>query len=476
MKRAGMAAFNLIQEIWPQTELLHIVCGSGNNGGDGYIVAGIAQQKGLKTMVWQMSPTHSDTAQQAFKFAQDNHANIQPFNADAYQQSIHQSDTPNTVIVDALLGIGFHGSLKEDYATAIDIINSTTYPIVSLDIASGIDSDTGHVASNAINAHHTISFIAHKIGTHTGAGVNHSGTVSLASLGIPEDIKASNKNNCITRLDLQSLLHLLPTRQKNSHKGNYGHALVVGGNEGMGGAGLMAAQMAARSGAGLVALATHPAHSSSMIAFQPEIMMTGVASGQVLRPLLSKPNVLIVGPGLGQSAWSEQLFYQCIHADKSLVLDADALNLLSARQIQWPDNRDWVITPHPGEAARLLNISVTEVEADRPAAAKALQSLLGPVTVVLKGAGTLIVDRQGQLSLCRYGNPGMASGGMGDVLSGLIGSLMAQGFSADIAAQLGVCLHACAADHAIKSFGEQGLLATDLIPLIPQLMAKILNA
>jgi NAD(P)H-hydrate epimerase len=240
----------------------------------------------------------------------------------------------------------------------------------------------------------------------------------------------------------------------------------------MGGAVAMAAEAAARTGSGLVSAATRPEHVSAILARRPEIMVAGVTSGQGLEPLLARPSLLVVGPGLGQSAWSGQMLQQAALSGLPLVLDADALNMLAAGRVVREARRDnWVLTPHPAEAARLLGITTAEVQADRFAAVLALQQRYGGV-IVLKGAGTLVCGPDGTIGLCTGGNPGMASGGMGDVLSGMIGGLLAQHVDAIDAARLGVCLHAEAADLAAGLYGERGLLASDVIDQLQQLVNR----
>jgi NAD(P)H-hydrate epimerase len=239
--------------------------------------------------------------------------------------------------------------------------------------------------------------------------------------------------------------------------------MVIGGDQGYGGAGLMAAESALRTGAGLVSVATRPEHVAAILARQPEIMASGIISGQELEPLLDKPTVLVIGPGLGRSPWSEQLLQKAVASGLPMVVDADALNIIAeGRVVPEPDGSRWVMTPHPAEAARLLNISVEEVQADRFSAVRSLQEKYNAV-VLLKGAGTLIASADSQLiNVCPYGNPSMATAGMGDMLSGIIGGLLAQGLEPAQAAQLGCCLHSAAADMAVEERGARGLAATDI--------------
>ncbi|HET8711026.1 MAG TPA: NAD(P)H-hydrate dehydratase, partial [Spongiibacteraceae bacterium] len=267
------------------------------------------------------------------------------------------------------------------------------------------------------------------------------------------------------RIELDDFTVELASRPRSAHKGNYGHVLVIGGDHGMAGAVAMASQAAARTGAGLVSCATRAEHIAALVARCPEVMAHAVNSLSELEPLLGRATAIVIGPGLGQSAWAEQMLYgvwQHIQAKPLPVLvDADALNLLADGSIiPQPHYAKWVLTPHPGEAARLLGCTNAEIQRDRFAAVAALQQRFGGV-VVLKGAGSLIAAPDG-IIVANYGNPGMATGGMGDVLSGIVGGLLAQGIAPGRAAALAVCLHGCAGDLAAQA-GERGLLATDLL-------------
>lgn len=276
-------------------------------------------------------------------------------------------------------------------------------------------------------------------------------------------------------LTYEGLRDLLGPRPRTAHKGDFGHVLVIGGDEGYGGAALMAAEAAARSGAGLVSVATHPAHINSFLTHRPELMSRGILFEDQLPPLLERASVIVLGPGLGQSDWSGRFFtyvmqYARQHA-LPLLLDADALNLLSQGPMAGPSDR-WILTPHPGEAARLLGTETARINSAREASALSLQTRYGGVSV-LKGAGSLIAyqhDGHQRLDRCDLGNPGMATGGMGDVLSGLIGGLLAQGFSLADAARAGVCIHALSADKCAEHDGERGMLASDLMPWIRRLV------
>jgi NAD(P)H-hydrate epimerase len=261
------------------------------------------------------------------------------------------------------------------------------------------------------------------------------------------------------RIDWAQQASRLGPRARTAHKGDFGHVLVVGGAPGMSGAARLAGEAALRAGAGLVTVATHPSHAAVLNLTRPELMVAPVSDPQDLAPLVARATVIAVGPGLGRDAWGRNLWSSVRGLDRPLVVDADALNLLGEEPVQGPE---WILTPHLGEAARLLGVPIAAVARDRPAAADALQSRFGGV-VVLKGAGTLIqAGRARPLAVCSDGNPGMATAGAGDVLTGVIGALRAQGLEAEEAACAGVCLHAAAGDRAARA-GERGLIAGDIV-------------
>lgn len=464
MKRAGRAAFELLLRRWPQAEHFHIFCGTGNNGGDGFVIAALLAERNLPVTIWLVgdSTKISGAALQAKQFAVAAKVTMQPF----------AGEVPGTgVIVDALLGTGLSGDVRSPFAEAIAAINTAKLPVLAIDIPSGLCSDSGRVLGSAVQASATISFIGLKQGLFTGDAVDHCGVIEFAGLDVPEavykHIDAFSK-----RLDLSLIRDQLPRRSRNAHKGLYGHVLVIGGDRGMAGAALMAAQAAGRVGAGLVTCATQPEHVAAFVARAPEIMAHGVRSQAELEPLLKRASVIVLGPGLGRSPWSEQLFeriWRYLQASNiPAVVDADALNLLAEGSIvAAPNYSRWVLTPHPGEAARLLGVTTVEIQQDRFVAAKKLQQCYGGA-IVLKGAGTLVVS-DGAIGVANHGNPGMASGGMGDVLSGVIGGLLAQHLSITAAAEVGVCLHGRAGDLAAED-GERGLLATDLLPYLRRLV------
>lgn len=465
MKRAGRAAFDLLLERFPAPELISVYCGAGNNGGDGYVLAALAAQRKLPVQVIQLTAAEKLTgeARQAYDFAVQEGVSILSF---------AQAAAPSSgVIVDALLGIGLRAAPRSEFAAAIEQINQSRLPVLALDIPSGLNADTGAVAGAVVQASITITFIASKRGLLTGRGPAVCGELVLANLDIPA-VTYSAVSPTVERLALGELLPLLAPRAADAHKGDFGHVMVIGGDTGYGGAALMAAEAAARAGAGKVSVATRPEHVAAILARRPEIMACGVVSGQELEPLLARPTLLVVGPGLGRSPWSEQMLQQAVKSGLPMVLDADALNILAeGRVVPASVKRDnWLFTPHPAEAARLLGITTAEVQADRFAAVQAIRTRYN-ATVILKGAGSLVAaNTGGVVGVVTDGNPGMATGGMGDVLSGILGALIAQGLGQPDAARLGAVVHACAADLAAEDLGQRSLLATDLIPYLGELL------
>jgi NAD(P)H-hydrate epimerase len=463
MRRAGEATLQHIMARWPDLHQLTVLCGAGNNAGDGYIISGLAAMRGIASDVrWLVKPEKlKGDARTAWLWAREQGADIAPYTP--------QTSLKCQLIVDALLGTGLSGEVREAYGNAIESINEAQCPVVAVDIPSGINADTGKVMGSAVSADLTVTFIGRKRGLLTAEGKDRAGDVLFEDLDVPHSIYSSVAD-AVEVLDLDSLKSHMPPRARNSHKGDFGHLLMIGGDHGMPGSIAMASAAATRAGAGLVSVATRSAHITPLVANRPEVMVHGVESGQEFAPLLAdsgtRYQAIVIGPGLGASAWSQQLIQIVLGCHRPMVIDADGLNLLAKMPVAKRDN--WVLTPHPGEAARLLGVTTTEIQNNRFDAVARLQSRYGGV-VLLKGAGTLIADGV-NISLCPYGNPGMASGGMGDVLTGVIGGLLAQGIEGMTATQLGACLHARAADLQVASYGEIGLLATDLYEDIRELL------
>ncbi|WP_370298801.1 NAD(P)H-hydrate dehydratase, partial [Pontibacterium sp.] len=350
---------------------------------------------------------------------------------------------------------------------AIDQLNRSGKPVLAVDIPSGLCTDTGSVLGSAVCADCTVTFIGVKQGLLTHEAVDHVGQLYFDNLKLPEEVYEQVPVNAF-RTSRSDREELLPGRARSAHKGTNGRVLIVGGDLGMGGAALMAAEATARTGAGLITLATRPEHVPAALVRIPEVMTHGISSAGQLEPMLKNADVIVVGPGLGQGAWGQAMLQRILATDNPLVVDADALNLICQWDVERFSRDNWILTPHPGEAGRLLDSPVSDLQEDRFLAIERLQRACGG-TVVLKGAGSLVTDGDA-LYLCDKGNPGMATGGMGDVLSGIIGALWAQGLRTVDAARMGVYLHAMAADRVAEYQGERGMVATDLITALPHVI------
>ncbi|MCW5589477.1 MAG: NAD(P)H-hydrate dehydratase [Legionellales bacterium] len=458
MQHAGEAAWQVLKTEWPQAKKIKVICGKGNNGGDGYILASLASLAGLDVEVFYLGEPSQLTAvaQLAWQSAERAHVLLTPWHSNA--------DLQCDVIVDAMLGIGLTNTINSEVAVIIEKINQANRPVLAIDVPSGLIADTGSIAGNSVIATHTITFIGLKLGLVTGDGVSVSGKISVDKINMPESLyhKIAPFSQRVVLDDFQS--YLVP-RLRNAHKGNFGHVLIVGGDEGMAGAVILSAEAALRAGAGLVSVATRPEHVNAVVAHRPEIMAHGISSSEQLAPLLSRATVIAIGPGLGQQSWGKSLWQAVLKTQLPLIVDADALNLLALA----PSTRaNWILTPHPGELARLNHCDVQHIQQNRwqqlHAACERYQGVL-----VLKGAGTLIMSQEKLHSVCGEGNPGMASAGMGDVLTGVIAALIAQGFPLALSAQIGVCAHARAGDIAAR-LGQRGLIASDVIQTLIQVM------
>jgi len=460
MHRAAVFSYQKLKEKWPDVKKITVICGGGNNAGDGYVLAGLAKEDGKDVTVYHLlDPSNlKGDAVTAYKYLHASNLESSKFSVDGLSNT--------DVIVDAIFGTGLDRDVEGIFSDAIDAINTASAPVLAIDIPSGLNSNKGNVMNVAVNADMTTTFIGLKKGMFTADGLEYSGEIKFNDLDVPKEVYEQLDNKqAISRLELDDLNHVLKPRQKNSHKGHFGHVLVVGGDEGYLGAARMAAEAAARVGAGLVSIATRSSHASLLSTVRPEIMSHGVETLDELMPLLKQANVIVIGPGLGKSEWAKLLLARVLESRRPLVVDADALNLLTEDDHA---SANWVMTPHPGEAARLLKTDSKAIQSDRFQSINSLhEKFSGPV--VLKGSGTLIADNKGEIFLCDSGNPGMSSGGMGDVLSGVIAGLIAQGIDVNHATKLGVCLHANAGDRA-ASAGERGMMALDLLPHLRNLV------
>jgi NAD(P)H-hydrate epimerase len=475
MQRAAQALLYFINRKYSHIANISIVCGAGNNAGDGYVLARLAtlqeHEPRLKVQLISMldPQTLSGDAQQAYEDWLACGGEIISID----EAQLAASD----LIIDAMIGTGLNRPLEDEWYDAVAEINATATPVVAVDIPSGLNANTGSTHGIAINATHTVTFIGQKMGMYTAQARHFCGQIHFASLGVVDDLYQQVEHSA-TLMEWNNIANKLPCRSPTSHKGDHGHLLIIGGDYGMSGACRIAGEAALRAGAGLVSIATRKENTIAVNSARPELMVHGIEDPADLEPLLKKATAIAIGPGLGTDQWGMSLLdkiikllkHQSIAGEKktACVIDADALNIM-ARNSLIIQNPDIIYTPHFGEASRLLKYSseIPSVESDRFAMIRDLrQKYYG--TFILKGAGTL-VNLNDEISICPYGNEGMASAGMGDCLTGIIGALLAQKLSTPDAIQLGVCLHAKAGDLAAQE-GKNGMIVSDLLPKIRQLM------
>ncbi len=461
MSRAGKSACELLQQLWPSCRSVRVFCGAGNNAGDGYILARLAHLGGLRVTVVAVSDPGRLRGEAAIA-----HAHAVDAGVEIRAWAARPADMAD-VHVDALLGTGLSGDVHGVFREAIETLNATAVPVLSLDVPSGLCAATGCVLGASVQATATLCFIAPKAGLLTGEAVARCGCLWLDDLGCGEDVRASEPLGEL--FTFASVLPSMKVRPADAHKGQFGRVLVVGGDYGYGGAVILAAASALRAGAGAVTCATRDAHVQPGLSCFPDIMFRSTENRETLLQLLDPCDVVAVGPGLGRSPWGEMCLRTVLDCGRPLVLDADALNLLASNPWSNPRNVPMVITPHPGEAGRLLGSTAAAVNADRFGAARQLAERFRGVCL-LKGAGTVIADGGGRqsaevpsLAVLRGGNPGMATAGMGDVLTGVVAGLLGQGLEAAAASRLGVAWHAATADRCVERTGEASLMASDVM-------------
>lgn len=462
MQRAGAAAFTALRQRWPLARALAVVAGPGNNGGDGMVLARLARQAGLDVQLLLVADPSRlrGEAREAWDDLLQAGVEARQFDAAALARA--------DVVVDALLGIGAQGPLRPDMRAVIEAINAAGRRVLAIDLPSGLDPDSGH-ALPAVRATATITFIALKQGLFLGEGPEHAGDILFDDL----QVMRAPVEPALRRLNYDVLAEALPPRPRQSHKGQFGHVLVVGGGAGMPGAVRLAAEAALRVGAGLVTVASLPAHLAAVTGSRPELMFRALHGPGDVTTAMAAADVVAVGPGLGQDPWGAEVLAAVLASRRPgqrLVADADALNLIAA-DVSRPRCEDWVLTPHPGEAARLLGIGTGEVQQDRLAALHALCEQRGGI-IVLKGAGTLVGQAGKVPRLCHHGNPGMSVPGMGDVLTGAVAGLLAQCPRAFEATAAAVYAHAVAGDHCARA-GLRGLLALEVAQELRAVLAQL---
>jgi NAD(P)H-hydrate epimerase len=466
MERAGRSVAESALRTFPRAKNWLVFCGAGNNGGDGYIIARLALEAGMDVVVCALKPManlsgDASTAARRWHEAGGVTQTWPVERADRYD-----------LMVDALLGTGLDRSPGVDYAAAIEVMNHSSAAVIAVDIPSGLNADTGNVMGLATRADRTVTFIGRKRGLYTADGPDYAGLVEFSDLETPDSVRESIKDSGILIRE-NVIKENLGVRSRNSHKGSFGWLLGIGGNSSMSGAVRLCGEAALRSGAGKVTLATSPDHAALVNLTCPELMVRGVSRGKQLQTLLRQIDVIVIGTGLGQTSWSENLFRTCMKTEVPMVLDADGLNILARLFPEMGGKAlprgKWILTPHPAEAGRLLGAPAREVQFDRVAVAQELSRRYDAV-VVLKGCGTVVADQSGRYAICPLGNPGMATAGTGDVLAGVIGALVAQHLGLWEAAVTGVVAHARAGDLAASEIGERGMLASDITRRLPAVL------
>ena len=485
MERAGIAAADVLVERFPRAlrRGVVVVAGKGNNGGDGLVIARHLRRRRIAVQVFLAAPADG--------FAGDARTNLRRWQRLRGRVDEIAGDTAALaaaasragVVVDALFGTGLRGTLDEHAQAIVETMNASPSPIFAVDLPSGLDADTGAPLGSAVQATLTVTFAYPKVGLLLFPGAELGGEVVVADIGVDPAAVAESRPRQRLLTD-EAVARALPTRDRDSHKGTYGHVLVLAGAVGKTGAALLCGRAALRAGAGLATIASPAPDLGAMLTHTAELMtepLPGDEGGwrfstgdraRFLR-LFDAKSAVVLGPGIGVTPATRALVEWLIASSPvPMVIDADGLNCL-AGQIGWlrKSAQPIILTPHPGEMARLAGCSTADVQADRVGAARRLAESHG-VTVVLKGARTVIAAATGMVSINATGNPGMASGGMGDALAGITASLLAQGLSPEESAEAAVFWHGAAADRVAGRRGEAGLLASDLIEeLAPALCA-----
>jgi len=478
MERAGAGAARVLRERLRQPRgAVVVVCGRGNNGGDGFVIARHLRRARVPVEVWlaaRPDDVQGDAARMLAKWRRLR-GPVRALATAADVEALCRRLGGAAAVVDALFGTGLNAPVTGIAADVIGAINGCGAPALAVDIASGLSADTGMPLGVAVRATMTATFGHPKVGQLLYPGVEHTGLLAVVDIGIPPAAIAA-VGPCVSLLEQQEVGRILPPRPRDAHKGRFGHVLVIAGSRGKTGAALLATQGCARAGAGLTTLAV-PAPLQPVVESQVREAMTetlpGAADAAALEALFDARSAVVCGPGLGLTDETRALVGAVIRGARApLVLDADGLNAVAGTGLLRERVGPTVVTPHPGEMARLVGGDTTRVQADRLGIARELARREG-VVVVLKGARTVIASPDGGAAISPTGNPGMASGGMGDVLAGIVGGLLAQGLAPFDAAVLGVFAHGAAADAVAARQGEAGLLASDIAAELPATLARL---
>ena len=457
MKEAAKQSVEILNKGYSTSEFL-ILCGPGNNGGDGYFIGiGLSELKKRVRFI--------DVLDDIKKSPLCDHAYNVAKGSEFISVKALKNISTKTVLIDAIFGIGGRinlGSKLEEILSHCNKFESK----VAIDVPTGLDSNTGEISQACFNADRTITFIAYKLGQRINEGKNYCGKLILRDLGLAMDKNVSPK---VDELSFEDIKINIPKRIENSHKGDHGKLLIIAGDEGFGGAGIISSESGLKTGAGLVRLLTRRSNISPSLARNPEVMVSGADNAQDIETNLEWPDAIVAGPGMFENYWSEQILYKLLLSISKkgtpTLLDAGALRLLSQKAFSKIKlHGETVLTPHPGEAAEMLKITAKEIQKNRIKSAKALQEKYGCI-IVLKGNGTIICNKN-NIYLCSIGGPELAVAGSGDILSGVIGSLIAQGLTPFDAAKTGVVIHARAGEEFVNDVGRIGMAAGELIPYI----------
>lgn len=478
MERAGVAIAKNIKEIYGRKKTV-VLAGGGNNGGDGIVVGRELFNSGwsVKVLLLIKEDRLSPDCLAQLRIAKKVGVPVE------FRTNITETDLHGAIVVDALLGTGLNKPVEGPMAEVIGFLNKSGVPVISVDIPSGISSDTGQVMGIAVKANYTVTFGLPKRGHLLFPGAEYTGMLIIEDIGFPQELLSSDELK-VEIPEVDWLKTLIPERPRYSHKGDYGHVLIVAGSRGKTGAAIMAAKACMRTGAGLVTLG---APETLMDVFQMRVTeemtlplpdrgdgtLSSKACAKILDFLSGKADVLCIGPGIGVSEDTERLMTEILRTlNKPLVVDADAINSISGHKLLREYKAPLILTPHPGEMSRLiskagLKTDIADIERDRIEAARSFSKETG-VNLVLKGVPTVIANPDGRVIINPKGNPGMATAGTGDVLTGMIGALIGQGLNPFEAATLGVYLHGLAGDIVASSKGEHSLIASDVIEAIPE--------
>ena len=488
MERAGSGVTKALEQALgsPSGKRVTIFCGKGNNGGDGLVIARLLRRKRARVQVLLLADPKKLTGDARIMYRRFiKTAGTSVIHTLPKLDTIHAKADDADILVDALLGTGLSTQVKDSYRVAIEAMNASPAPTIAVDLPSGIHSDNGSILGTAVRAYLTVTFGCPKVGLYLGPAIDHTGTIAIVDIGIPQEY-VSNLSLQLHLLTPQQIKPFLPPRAPTSHKGTFGHAGIIAGSPGKTGAAALAAKAALRIGTGLVTVATPQSVNPTLEAKLLEAMTVPMpeTEGYTLGPTASSQlidfanhrSAIAIGPGIGTHRETGDLMKMLVSKiDKPCVMDADALNLLAEQLSVLSSGKVChVLTPHPGEMARLLgHASSQSVNSDRLGVALGFAKT-HHVIVVLKGARTVIASPDGQAAICPTGNPGMATAGMGDVLTGMIVGLLAQGLSAWDAARAGVYLHGLAGDWASEQRGQAGMIASDLIECIPNAFEQTL--